>query len=149
MKSHRSIVMLLALAWVALASGTAVAQHVTLPLDVTGTLDGTVYKIRVPQNWNGTLLVFAHGTQLGTPTAETAPVAASSSKRPNRNRRAMAFLLPDTTSFSGAGIIAPSAQVALFQQPGHSEVPPIITAPALRTARGRRRTLAGQERRAI
>src|SRR5690349_14396165 len=31
------------------------------PLDVAGELHGAPYRIRVPDNWNGTLLVFAHG----------------------------------------------------------------------------------------
>ncbi len=31
------------------------------PLDVAGELHGAPYRIRVPENWNGTLLVFAHG----------------------------------------------------------------------------------------
>jgi hypothetical protein len=29
--------------------------------DITGTLDGAPYKIRVPDSWNRTLLVYAHG----------------------------------------------------------------------------------------
>ncbi len=40
----------------------ALAQaHVALPLNEQGALDGAPYNIRVPANWNGTLLVFAHG----------------------------------------------------------------------------------------
>ncbi len=31
------------------------------PLDLSGNLNGAPYRIRVPANWNGTLLVFAHG----------------------------------------------------------------------------------------
>lgn len=31
------------------------------PLNLSGELDGAPYRIRVPENWNGTLLVFAHG----------------------------------------------------------------------------------------
>ena len=31
------------------------------PLDLAGELHGAPYRIRVPENWNGTLLVFAHG----------------------------------------------------------------------------------------
>ena len=31
------------------------------PLDLSGELHGAPYRIRVPENWNGTLLVFAHG----------------------------------------------------------------------------------------
>src|SRR6185295_3343212 len=31
------------------------------PLDLSGDLHGAPFRIRVPENWNGTLLVFAHG----------------------------------------------------------------------------------------
>ena len=31
------------------------------PLDISGSNNGAPYRIRVPANWNGTLLVFAHG----------------------------------------------------------------------------------------
>jgi hypothetical protein len=31
------------------------------PLDLSGSLNGAPYRIRVPANWNGTLLIFAHG----------------------------------------------------------------------------------------
>jgi hypothetical protein len=31
------------------------------PLDLSGELHGAPFRIRVPENWNGTLLVFAHG----------------------------------------------------------------------------------------
>ena len=31
------------------------------PLDLSGELHGAPYRIRVPANWNGTLLVFTHG----------------------------------------------------------------------------------------
>src|SRR5687768_1211387 len=31
------------------------------PVDLSGEIDGAPYRIVVPQNWNGTLLVFAHG----------------------------------------------------------------------------------------
>lgn len=31
------------------------------PMDLAGELHGAPYRIRVPENWNGTLLVFAHG----------------------------------------------------------------------------------------
>ena len=39
----------------------AKSHHVTGPLDLSGELHGAPYRIRVPANWNGTLLVFAHG----------------------------------------------------------------------------------------
>ena len=35
--------------------------HPVAPLDLSGELHGAPYRIRVPENWNGTLLVFAHG----------------------------------------------------------------------------------------
>ena len=31
------------------------------PVDLSGSLNGAPYRMRVPANWNGTLLVFAHG----------------------------------------------------------------------------------------
>lgn len=31
------------------------------PIDVTGVIDGAPYRIAVPANWNGTLLVYGHG----------------------------------------------------------------------------------------
>jgi hypothetical protein len=34
---------------------------VVAPLDLSGELNGAPYRIRVPEVWNGTLLVFAHG----------------------------------------------------------------------------------------
>jgi len=73
MKRRVQIVVLLVLACGVFAGGTAAGQQPAPPTDLTGTLDGTAYKIRVPANWNGTLLVFAHGTQLGDPTPVVAP----------------------------------------------------------------------------
>jgi hypothetical protein len=58
----------------AMADGKGVA-HVPLPGNLTGTFEGTDYIIRVPANWNGTLLMFAHEAQLGPPAAQAAPVA--------------------------------------------------------------------------
>ena len=68
------IVMSLVLTCQAMPQSKGVA-HVPLPADLTGTLDGADYIIRVPANWNGTLLMFAHGTQFTPPAAEAAPVA--------------------------------------------------------------------------
>ena len=39
----------------------------------TGTLAGADYEIRVPEDWNGTLLVYAHGYAFDRPDAEAAP----------------------------------------------------------------------------
>jgi len=48
--------------------------HVDLPVDIEGTLNRASYRIRVPANWNGTLLVYAHGytEELPPPYAEAA-----------------------------------------------------------------------------
>jgi pimeloyl-ACP methyl ester carboxylesterase len=42
-----------------LATAVSLAA-VSLPADLNGTLNGVPYRIRVPANWNGTLLVYAH-----------------------------------------------------------------------------------------
>ncbi len=60
----------------AMADGKGVA-HVPLPADLSGTLNGVDYIIRVPANWNGTLVMFAHGAGpaalVGPPVAVAAP----------------------------------------------------------------------------
>lgn len=43
--------------------------RVALPLDLVEVLDGAKFKIRVPANWNGTLLVYLQGTKV-TPSPE-------------------------------------------------------------------------------
>jgi pimeloyl-ACP methyl ester carboxylesterase len=47
---------------------------VTLPADLQGDLGGVPYRILVPQNWNGTLLVYAHG--YGESESVTPPLLA-------------------------------------------------------------------------
>ena len=60
----RRFLLLLAAA-IPLCSPAAGAGPIRLPAELSGTLGGTPYKIRVPANWNGTLLVYAHGTASG------------------------------------------------------------------------------------
>ena len=58
--------------------------RVTLPLDLIDTLDGAKFKIRVPANWNGTLLVYLQGLRMGPPPPEpslTPPVLPGSEPR--------------------------------------------------------------------
>lgn len=74
MRLRLLVVMFLVLTCQAMSGGKGVA-HVQLPADVSGTLNGADYIIRVPANWNGTLLMFAHETQLGSTVAQAAPVA--------------------------------------------------------------------------
>jgi pimeloyl-ACP methyl ester carboxylesterase len=40
--------------------------RVTLPFDLVDTLDSAKFKLRVPANWNGTLLVYLQGTKTGS-----------------------------------------------------------------------------------
>lgn len=59
--------------------------HVGLPFDEEGSINGSPYKIRVPVNWNGTLLAFAHGYrdkadhpgEVDNRTADVAPGGAA------------------------------------------------------------------------
>ncbi len=46
-----------------------VATVVPLPVDLQGEMNGVPYRIRVPANWNGTLLVYAHGYTGSNPPA--------------------------------------------------------------------------------
>lgn len=54
--------------------------RVPLPYQAVGTLDGARFRIRVPENWNGTLLVYLLGTKAATvtETAVVPPVPAGS-----------------------------------------------------------------------
>ena len=57
------------------------------PLDLAGDIDGAPYRIRVPQNWNGTLLVYAHGYRdkadhPGETDNRTADIAPSTALEP-------------------------------------------------------------------
>src|ERR1041385_1394671 len=54
------------------------------PLELSGELQGAPYRIRVPETWNGTLLIFAHGYrdkadhpgEIDNRNADVAPAAA-------------------------------------------------------------------------
>jgi len=69
---HLVIAIFLFLTCRAMGDGKS-AAFIPLPADLTGTLNGAEYKIRVPANWNGTLLVFAHGVQNAGIKPELAP----------------------------------------------------------------------------
>lgn len=55
------IIALLVVATLVRPSPTAHAYPQTGALDLSGEINGAPYRIQVPENWNGTLLVFAHG----------------------------------------------------------------------------------------
>jgi pimeloyl-ACP methyl ester carboxylesterase len=60
----RSLILVVPTILALLATATASGQMpaaVPLPADIQGELDGVPYRIRVPENWNGTLIVYAHG----------------------------------------------------------------------------------------
>jgi pimeloyl-ACP methyl ester carboxylesterase len=70
---------LLACLLAALAPTLAVGRghaHIPLPADLSGTHNDVPYRIRVPANWNGTLLVYAHGTRLRAAGGATEPEIA-------------------------------------------------------------------------
>jgi pimeloyl-ACP methyl ester carboxylesterase len=67
----RRFVSPLAVAVLLWAAPVLAAAHIPLPADLSGTLNGVEYRIRVPANWNGTLLVWGHGA--GTWSIEVAP----------------------------------------------------------------------------
>jgi hypothetical protein len=46
------------------------ALRVALPFDLVEVLDWAKFKIRVPKNWNGTLLVYLQAIKMGTPPPE-------------------------------------------------------------------------------
>lgn len=71
MKSCRLIVLLfLILMLFAPLSAGQIQTLVPLPADLQGELDGVPYFIRVPANWNGTLLVYSYGyAEAATPLA--------------------------------------------------------------------------------
>jgi pimeloyl-ACP methyl ester carboxylesterase len=59
---RKLIVMLAAILTLLVPSGAGqFGAIVPLPADLQGELNGVRYRIRVPENWNGTLLVYAHG----------------------------------------------------------------------------------------
>jgi pimeloyl-ACP methyl ester carboxylesterase len=68
--------MVIALIIVQLApSGFGQVALVPLPADLNGQLNGVPYRIRVPLNWNGTLLVYAYGYAEAFDPPAQAPMA--------------------------------------------------------------------------
>jgi hypothetical protein len=58
--------------------------RMTLPVELVETLDTAKFKIRVPANWNGTLLVYLQGARTGAPPPEpllVPPVLSGSQPR--------------------------------------------------------------------
>lgn len=74
---YKILAWLTAIALLVIPSGNAaLAQgqgNVTLPFDETGVFTNAEYEIRVPVNWNGVLLVYAHGYAFDPPPPATAP----------------------------------------------------------------------------
>jgi hypothetical protein len=88
MRTYRFVAFLLAALGIVLALTfsfpTTQAKASIGPLDLSGEINGAPYRIRVPETWNGTLLVFAHGYrdkadhpgEIDDRNADVAPVAA-------------------------------------------------------------------------
>ena len=72
----RARVLLMSVLLISLVLPTSVGlaqPDLDLPIDMQGDLNGAAYEIRVPENWNGTLLVYAHGyPQYPVPVPEMA-----------------------------------------------------------------------------
>jgi pimeloyl-ACP methyl ester carboxylesterase len=76
MKRRGLIVALLVLVAIAFPGWGQVRARVALPADLQGEIDGAAYRIQVPANWNGTLIVYTHGYgEIAVPPA-LAPLAA-------------------------------------------------------------------------
>lgn len=57
----RTSLALLAVLMAALLTAPAAAEPETEPRTYTGTIDGAEYLVKVPHDWNGTLVLFSHG----------------------------------------------------------------------------------------
>ena len=74
MRSRKPVLVLATiLALSATFSAGPIKTQVYLPIDLNGELDGVPYRIVVPVNWNGTLLVYAHGYNEGATPPALAP----------------------------------------------------------------------------
>jgi pimeloyl-ACP methyl ester carboxylesterase len=71
----RFLISYLAAAAIPMCGQPSGESHVPLPVNLSGTLNGVEYRMQAPVNWNGTLLVYAHGTQIVPGSAEISPVA--------------------------------------------------------------------------
>lgn len=60
-KFSMSLLLILLVSGVFLSFPAKAETSASTALDITGYIDGAAYQIRVPENWNGTLLVYAHG----------------------------------------------------------------------------------------
>ena len=61
MKMRTLIISVVVLVLLAPLAAAQVTTQLPLPADLQGELDGAPYRILVPANWNGVLLVFVHG----------------------------------------------------------------------------------------
>lgn len=76
MNKLRYVMLLALLLPLALPGPVAVARPLSeLPLDLSGELHGAAYRIVVPENWNGTLLVYARGYSANPTAVEVAFLA--------------------------------------------------------------------------
>lgn len=74
---HKILACLLAVSLLVIPSGSAALaqghRNVTLPYNETGVFTNAEYEIRVPVDWNGVLLVYAHGYAFDAPPPAAAP----------------------------------------------------------------------------
>jgi len=74
----RESTLMLAMLFLSLVPLNAEQFHaiVPLPADLQGEMEGVSYRISVPVNWNGTLLVYTHGYNEGTTPPSLVPLPA-------------------------------------------------------------------------
>jgi pimeloyl-ACP methyl ester carboxylesterase len=84
------VLAVLALALGMFSSGTAVAAG---PVNATGSIDGAAFKIEIPANWNGNLVLYSHGY---------VPPGSSNPPRDVGDERTGAYLLNQGYALAGS-----------------------------------------------
>ncbi len=115
MKRHGLFIALIVL--VALVSGGTgqVRTLAPLPADLQGELDGAAYRILVPANWNGTLLVYQHGYGEYVSPPALAPLTADVTTLFNQGYALAASTFPGTGWTVKEGMQSTVALTSLFK----------------------------------
>jgi pimeloyl-ACP methyl ester carboxylesterase len=108
------VTLLILVALVSLGSGQ-VRTLVPLPADLQGELDGATYRISVPANWNGTLLVYQHGYGEYVAPPALAPLAADVTTLLNQGYAQAASTFPGTGFTVKEGMQNTAALTSLFR----------------------------------
>jgi pimeloyl-ACP methyl ester carboxylesterase len=115
MKRRSLIVTLLIVAAVVAFGSGQVRTRVPLPAELKGELDGATYRISVPANWNGTLLVYAHGYGEYVSPPALAPSSADVTTLSNQGYALAASTFPGTGWTVKEGMQSTAALTSLFR----------------------------------